>query len=839
MKLKTLALTAILALNSQPALSYSTERWMEDLFSNTRRDTPLNNIVIPGSHDSGAYDAQNYSKKAAGVNFPLSKLRDWSETQDLSVRKQLNAGTRFLDLRIYEDRGEYYFAHSLIYGKIDNILNEVSQFLDENRGEIVIIKSTFVRNVTNTDNFYQSLCTNNAISKHLITNELKPTSKYKDLIKAGNLIIIPDKGVSGCGDSFWPRQRLKSYYKESIYQNPNKIGNWISSELAKSRSANNNRLYTEQHIVTPTAEVILKGVAETLGSKAVCTLSINLFCKNVTGFSTNLKEYDAKTAKHNSIGWLYNHYHKGSRSNIVLRDFVSAGKNRKIIDFNLHNRDVMVRGRAEKDDSFGKVFSSGDYNGDGVADLLVGYPTEDINGDNDAGAVTVVYGGDSLPSKGLSMLSSRGFHQDSSGLSGMFTEGGDLFGSALASGDFNNDGFDDVAIGSPNEDIDGKSNVGMVTVLYGGNKGLTTSGYQLLKEANISKGKQEKEDKFGFALASHDFDGDGYDDLAIGSPYEDIGSKDNAGVVYVSYGTSNGLSKKRISRFHQNSSGLERMAAEKDDRFGHELAAGDFNGDGLGDLAIGAPYEDLGDGDDEGMVVVLFGTTQGLRTMEYRFYHGDRSGFAGSAEKNDHFGYTLAAGDFNNDAIDELVIGVPYEDLGSGGNNNDGNAFVLRGTSSGPSRNSIREIHQDKSGVHGSAEKDDKFGFALTTGDFDGDGYQDLAIGSPTEDLAGKDNGGKVDVFFGSGNGLRLSGSREYNQNKNNITGSVEKDDKFGYSLMAGDFDGDDKDDLVIGVPFEDLGSGGNNNDGTVHVLYGDSDRDLNGREQEVRQGTR
>nr|WP_241904243.1 hypothetical protein [Vibrio lentus]PMI45695.1 hypothetical protein BCU43_23925 [Vibrio lentus] len=159
MKIKTLALAAILALNSQPALSYSTERWMEDLFSNTRRDTPLNNIIIPGSHDSGAYGAQNYSKKAAGVNFPLSKLRDWSETQDLSVRKQLNAGTRFLDLRIYEDRGEYYFAHSLIYGKIDNILNEVSQFLDENRGEIVIIKSTFVRNVTNTDNFYQSLCT--------------------------------------------------------------------------------------------------------------------------------------------------------------------------------------------------------------------------------------------------------------------------------------------------------------------------------------------------------------------------------------------------------------------------------------------------------------------------------------------------------------------------------------------------------------------------------------------------------------------------------------------------------------------------------------------------------
>ena len=89
-------------------------------------------------------------------------------------------------------------------------------------------------------------------------------------------------------------------------------------------------------------------------------------------------------------------------------------------------------------------------------------------------------------------------------------------------------------------------------------------------------------------------------------------------------------------------------------------------------------------------------------------------------------------------------------------------------------------------------------------------------------------------MFFSSGNGLRLNGSREYHQNKNNITGTVEKDDRFGYSLMAGDFDGDEKDDLIMGVPFEDLASGGNNNDGTVHVLCSNSDRDLNDREQEV-----
>ena len=178
---------------------------------------------------------------------------------------------------------EYYFAHSLIYGKIDNLLNQVSQFLGSG-GEIVIIKSKFVRKVTDTDNFYQSLCTNNSISKHLITNTLKPTSKYKDLINAGNLIIIPHEGVSGCGDSFWSSESLQSYYKKNIYENPNKIGDWISSELNNKRSTNNNSLYVEQHIVTPTAEVILKGLAETMASNALCTLSINLFCKNVTGF---------------------------------------------------------------------------------------------------------------------------------------------------------------------------------------------------------------------------------------------------------------------------------------------------------------------------------------------------------------------------------------------------------------------------------------------------------------------------------------------------------------------------------------------------------------------------
>ncbi|MDK9764694.1 FG-GAP repeat protein [Vibrio sp. D420a] len=838
MKLKNLALSSLLLLNSQAALSYDTNSWMEDLFNNSKQTTPLNKIVIPGSHDSGAYDAKKYREVESGVPYPLNHLRNWSQTQTLNIQEQLNAGTRFLDFRIYERKGEYYFSHSLIYGKVSDMMNQVTRFLDRNSGEIVIIHSRFVHNENSTNNFYQDLCANPDISKHLINNTLRPTSTYEDLISAGNLIIIPSEKVNTCNDHLWPNHRIESFYNEKVYQRPNKIGEWIASELAKKQSKNKKRLYVEQHIVTPTDKIILNGVVEDFARTAVCKLTIGLYCKNVTGFSKTLQQYDSKTAKRNSKGWLYNHYHHGIQSNIVLRDFVNSKINRTLINLNLNNTDLMVRGIAEKDDSFGKVLSTGDYNGDGIDDLLVGYPNEDINNNEDAGAVSVIYGGDSLPSKGLTMLNARGLHQDMSGLSDIRAEGGDQFGYSIASGDFNNDGIDDVAIGSPNEDIGSRPNVGIVTVIYGSATGLVTDDYQLIKEANINTGNEEREDKFGFALASHDFDGDGYADLAIGAPYEDIGNQTNAGVVYISYGSINGLSKTRTDRLHQNSPGFRRKTAEKDDRFGYELAAGDFNGDGLGDLAIGVPFEDLGSGDNEGQVVVLAGSRQGLSTLGYRTYHGDMNGFPGTAERHDHFGYTLATGDFNSDGYDELIIGVPYEDLSSGGNNNDGNVFVLSGDSNGPSRNRILEIHQNKPGVSGSAEKDDKFGYALSTGDFDGDGYTDLAVGSPTEDLAGQNNAGKVDVFFGSGNGLVINSSRSYHQNVTNITGDIEKDDRFGYSLAAGDFDNDGKDDLVIGVPYEDLASGGNDNDGTVHVLYGDSNGDLKRREQEIRQGT-
>jgi hypothetical protein len=119
----------------------------------------------------------------------------------------------------------------------------------------------------------------------------------------------------------------------------------------------------------------------------------------------------------------------------------------------------------------------------------------------------------------------------------------------------------------------------------------------------------------------------------------------------------------------------------------------------------------------------------------------------------------------------------------------------------------------------GTPEDNDWFGDSLTAGDFNGDGYDDLAIGVPNEDYPNTvpDSGG-VNVLYGTPSGLDSDGSQFWSQDSPGILGSAEAFDYFGYSLTAGDFNGDGHDDLAIGVPEESIGS--IPDAGGVNVLY-------------------
>ena len=103
----------------------------------------------------------------------------------------------------------------------------------------------------------------------------------------------------------------------------------------------------------------------------------------------------------------------------------------------------------------------------------------------------------------------------------------------------------------------------------------------------------EAPDVFGWALATGDFNGDGFADLAVGAPGETIGAASRAGIVHILYGSANGLAAQGNQVFHQDRPGVQETA-EGGDTFGWALATGDFNGDGFADLAIGAPGEAFG-----------------------------------------------------------------------------------------------------------------------------------------------------------------------------------------------------------------------------------------------------
>jgi hypothetical protein len=221
-------------------------------------------------------------------------------------------------------------------------------------------------------------------------------------------------------------------------------------------------------------------------------------------------------------------------------------------------------------------------------------------------------------------------------------------------------------VGAKGEDIGEISGGGAVNIIYGTAEGLAASGNQMWHQNSTGiLGGAETNDVFGESLASGDFDGDGYDDLAVGVSSESIGEIFRAGAVNVIYGASEGLAASGNQMWHQDSPGIL-GGAETNDVFGESLASGDFDGDGYDDLAVGAKGEYIGDIPDAGMVNVIYGTSEGLASSGNQIWHQDITDIAGEAQGYDHFGNSVAAGNFNGDRSSDLAVGAYTDKLPSG-----------------------------------------------------------------------------------------------------------------------------------------------------------------------------
>ena len=447
-----------------------------------------------------------------------------------------------------------------------------------------------------------------------------------------------------------------------------------------------------------------------------------------------------------------------------------------------------------------------DFNDNGRADLVIGEPNDGTQGVRH-GSVWLLYGDATDDGQ---YPNDRKLRQEAPGTWG---QDGELFGYAVATGDFDGDGFDDLAIGVPRDDLasvvessqaaDARqarsgARFGMVEVWYGTATGIRSDGRQTFHQNTPGiEGAPEDGDLFGAALAAGDFDGDGRDDLAVGAPGESYAGRFAAGVVHLLWGSAGSGVTATGSRLLTQGPPLGGNI-EPGDGFGQSLAAGNLDAGGTVDLAVGAPGETVGSTAGAGAVLAVEGPADRSFDGPAVLLHQDVPGVLGGASLNDGFGSSLAIGDADDDGDGDLAVGVPGEGIGS----SDGAGALHLFTGSAGGITSAGPTLWQGHGLSGVAEDDDALGFAVALGDVDLDGAADLFASAPGQAVEGIPQAGLVHVVPGTGT-LPADPPRTLTQTP--LQGRPETGDHFGAAFAIADYTGEGFPDLAVGVPDEDF----------------------------------
>lgn len=340
--------------------------------------------------------------------------------------------------------------------------------------------------------------------------------------------------------------------------------------------------------------------------------------------------------------------------------------------------------------------------------------------------------------------------------------------------DFNGDGIRDTVIADPDATVSGKERAGLVHIVLGGGKGVVDISQAT---ANVADGP-EAGDRFGFSLAVYDANKDGCSDLAVGIPYEDVGTVKDAGYVQVIFGSVNAVGSEFPSKgFVQGSAQPLADAPETDDWFGYALGAGTST-TGVPYLAIGIPGEDGSAGVDMGMLGYVYGTDYNAVNVTQ-----NSAGIWEDAEPYDRFGASVAATDRF------FTVGVPGESIGTvafagavhvfrPSINTDGIPDPLFGMGQGRTP-----------GPASAAQTDDRYGTALAMAPYRPTGATTvtdaiLAVGVPGEDLDKAVDAGAVHVYQVKADGT-VALLNWIDQNVEGVEGDAEAGDFFGQQLAA------------------------------------------------------
>lgn len=476
-----------------------------------------------------------------------------------------------------------------------------------------------------------------------------------------------------------------------------------------------------------------------------------------------------------------------------------------------------INGEVANDRLGQSVSGIGDINGDGIDDALVGAFLADPNGDN-SGRAYVVFGASGGFSSSLdpSMLDgTNGFV-----INGEAAE--DRAGwSVGGAGDVNDDGIDDLIIGaifsSPNGDRSGRA-----YVVFGSAGGFTSPlELSSLDGANgfLLNGEAEGDETGESVAGAGDVNGDGIDDLIIGSILAD-GSGDRSGRAYVVFGSDDPFPGAIELSSLDGVSGFKIDGEAANDYAGVAVAgAGDINADGLDDLLIGAHFADP-NGITSGRSYVVFGSSDPFNSPFSLSALNGSNGFALNGEAAQHrSGESIAgAGDVNGDTIDDLIIGAPRAEVSG---TRVGRSYVVFGSDEAfASELDLADLNGANGFIIDGEEEFDDFGASVASaGDVNSDGIDDLLMGADGAGPKGNASGrgyilfGNVEQHPSPFSVASLDGSNGFVLNGETLG------DNTGESVSGlGDFNGDGIDDLVLGARGADPNG---SNSGRAYIVFG------------------
>jgi hypothetical protein len=456
--------------------------------------------------------------------------------------------------------------------------------------------------------------------------------------------------------------------------------------------------------------------------------------------------------------------------------------------------------------------AAGDVNGDGNQDIIVGAHNADgpQEGRPDCGEVYVIFG----PADGSGIIDLAEDQQD---VTIFGADSGDSLGFAVAAGDANGDAIDDILIGALLADgpTNERPNAGEAYVVFGS----PTLGPTIdiaLGQQDLTLFGAEQEDRLGASLATGDANGDGVQDILVGSFLADgpENARYQGGEAYLIFGTPSLSGARDMAHGEYD---LSLIAAEADDQLGHHLAMGDLNKDGIDDLILAAFRADGPDNarEDGGEVHVIFGSSSLSGVLDFASASPDVTVTA--ADNEDHLGHAVASRDVNGDGIDDLITGAPRADGPDNARDGAGEAYVLFGSPSLAGSFDIALAEQDVTIL--GADTGDRLGTSLASADLNGDGVADIIVGAERGDGPddGRKDAGDVYVVLGS---ISLSQTVDIALDDHSAAVFGEQQgDAFGLRVAAADWDGDGQADVLATARAADGPDGTREDAGQAYVI--------------------